>query len=225
MDTPERHEQSKIESFFEKIEKLSVIQRILIAVSIMLVIIVGFVWYLIWPKVGEINKYQTKLEKIEKQLNTAKRNAAALKKFQEKMREAEAQFKTAMRALPEKEEIPSLLTNISKSGKDAGLEFLLFEPKPEVRKEFYAEIPVAINVTGDYHDVAVFLDKVARLSRIVNVRDISMGHTKKNPGLTTSCPAVTYKFVEPSKEDDTKGKKKKKKKKKRKKKKKKKKKR
>lgn len=217
MDTPERLEQSKIESFFEKIEKLSVVQRILVAVGIMLIIIVAVVWYFIWPRLGQINEYQTKLDKIEKQLNTAKRNAAALKKFQEKMQEAEAQFRTAMRALPEKEEIPSLLTNISKSGKDAGLEFLLFEPKPEVRKEFYAEIPVAINVIGGYHDVAVFLDKVARLSRIVNVRDISMGRAKKSTELTTSCTAVTYKFVEPSAEDKTKGKKKKKKKKKRKK--------
>lgn len=220
METSERLEQSKIESFFEKIEKLSVVQRILIAVGIMLVIIVGFVWYFIWPKVGEISEYQTKLDKIEKQLKTAKRNAAALKKFQAKMKEAEAQFKTAMRALPEKEEIPSLLTSISKSGQDAGLEFLLFEPKPEVRKEFYAEIPVAINVTGGYHDMAVFLDKVARLSRIVNVKDISMGRTKDGTELNTSCTAVTYKFIEAVKETDKKSKKKKKKKKKSKKKKK-----
>ena len=129
------------------------------------------------------------------------------------MQEAEAQFKTAMRALPEKEEIPSLLTSISKSGQDAGLEFLLFEPKPEVRKEFYAEIPVAINVTGGYHDMAVFLDKVARLSRIVNVRDISMGRTKDGEDLNTSCTAVTYKFVEGPPPEDPKAKKKKKKKK------------
>jgi type IV pilus assembly protein PilO len=175
---------------------------------------------LIWPKVGQITEYRTKLEKIEKQLTTAKRNAAALKKFQAKMEEAEAQFKTAMRALPEKEEIPSLLTSISKSGQDAGLEFLLFEPKPEVRKEFYAEIPVAINVTGGYHDMAVFLDKVARLSRIVNVRDISMGRTKAGEDLNTSCTAVTYKFVEGPPPEDPKDKKKKKKKKRKKKKKK-----
>lgn len=208
METTERLEQSKIESFFEKIEKLSVVQRILIAVGIVVIIILGFVWYFIWPKVGEIREYQAKLDKIEKQLKTAKLNAAALKKFQEKMKEAEAQFKIAMRALPEKEEIPSLLTNISKSGKDAGLEFLLFEPKPEVRKEFYAEIPVAINVTGDYHDVAIFLDKVARLSRIVNVKDISMGRAPKGTELNTSCTAVTYKFVEPTKDTGKSGKKK-----------------
>jgi type IV pilus assembly protein PilO len=220
METSEHTEQSKIESFFEKIEKLTVLQRMLIAVGLIVVIIAGFVWYLIWPKVGQITEYRTKLEKIEKQLTTAKRNAAALKKFQAKMEEAEAQFKTAMRALPEKEEIPSLLTSISKSGQDAGLEFLLFEPKPEVRKEFYAEIPVAINVTGGYHDMAVFLDKVARLSRIVNVRDISMGRTKAGEDLNTSCTAVTYKFVEGPPPEDPKDKKKKKKKKRKKKKKK-----
>lgn len=213
METSEHTEQSKIESFFEKIEKLTVLQRMLIAVGLIVVIIAGFVWYLIWPKVGQISEYRTKLEKIEKQLTTAKRNAAALKKFQEKMQEAEAQFKTAMRALPEKEEIPSLLTSISKSGQDAGLEFLLFEPKPEVRKEFYAEIPVAINVTGGYHDMAVFLDKVSRLSRIVNVRDISMSRTKAGEDLNTSCTAVTYKFVEGPPPEDPKDKKKKKKKK------------
>ena len=220
METSERLEQSKIESLFEMIEKLSVVQRMMIAVGLMLVIIAGVTWFFIWPKWEQRNSYRTKLDKIEKQLNTAKRNAAALKKFQEKMKEAEAQFKTAMRALPEKEEIPSLLTNISQSGKDAGLEFMLFEPKPEVRKEFYAEIPVAINVTGDYHNVAVFLDRVARLSRIVNVKDISMGRSKKSAELNTTCTAVTYKFVEASKEDDEKGKKKRKKRKKRKKKKK-----
>ena len=217
METSEHSEQSKIESFFEKIEKLTVVQRMLLAVGLILVIVAGFVWYFIWPKLGQLSEYRTKLEKIEKQLDTAKRNAAALKKFQEKMQEAEAQFKTAMRALPEKEEIPSLLTSISKSGQDAGLEFLLFEPKPEVRKEFYAEIPVAINVTGGYHDMAVFLDKVARLSRIVNVRDISMGQTKDGLDLNTSCTAVTYKFVEGPPPEDPKKKKKKPKKRKRKK--------
>ena len=218
METSEHTEQSKIESFLEKIEKLTVLQRMLIAVGLIVVIVAGFVWYFIWPKVGQISEYRTKLEKIEKQLTTAKRNAAALKKFQAKMQEAEAQFKTAMRALPEKEEIPSLLTSISKSGQDAGLEFLLFEPKPEVRKEFYAEIPVAINVTGGYHDLAVFLDKISRLSRIVNVKDISMGRTKDGTDLNTSCTAVTYKFVEGPPPEDPKDKKKKKKKKRRKKK-------
>ena len=213
MNTSEHLSTSQIASFFEKIEKLPKIQRILISAGTFVLIIGAFVYFLYWPKFGEIDKLEKKLAKLEKQLNTAKRNAASLEKFQSKMKEAEAQFKAAMRALPEKEEIPSLLTSISKSGQDVGLEFILFEPKPEVRKEFYAEIPVAINVKGGYHDLAIFFDKVARLSRIVNVRDISMGRGKQEADLSTTCTAVTYKFVEPQPKAKAKAKKKKKKKK------------
>ncbi len=188
---------SKLESFFENIEKLSKTQRVLISVGVFVLIIGAFVYLLYLPKFGEIDKLGKNLETIEKKLMTAKRNAASLKKFQAKMKEAEAQFQAAMRMLPEKEEIPSLLTNISKEGHDVGLDFLLFEPKPEVRKEFYAEIPVAINVKGSYHDMAMFFDRVSRLSRIVNVKNISMGREKEGEQLKTSCTAVTYKFVEP----------------------------
>nr|NIS38475.1 type 4a pilus biogenesis protein PilO [Candidatus Saccharibacteria bacterium]NIV99211.1 type 4a pilus biogenesis protein PilO [Candidatus Saccharibacteria bacterium] len=136
---------------------------------------------------AKISNLKTQLKKLEQKLVVAKKNAADLKKFQKKMQEAEVQFKTAMRALPEKEEIPSLLTSISRSGQDVGLEFLLFEPKSEVRKEFYAEIPVAMQVKGGYHDLAVFFDKVARLSRIVNIKNIEMGRDKDSTDLNTSC--------------------------------------
>ncbi|MCK7510702.1 MAG: type 4a pilus biogenesis protein PilO [Desulfobacterales bacterium] len=73
---------------------------------------------------------------------------------------------------------PSLLTNVSKSGQEVGLEFLLFEPKAETKQEFYAEIPVAMNIRGDYHNLAVFFDKVARLSRIVNINNITINRGK-----------------------------------------------
>ena len=116
------------------------------------------------------------------------------------MKEAEAQFQMAMKKLPEKEEIPSLLASISNSGQLVGLEFLLFEPKPERKKEFYAEIPVAMNIKGDFHNLAIFFDQVARLSRIVNIRNIQMAGAKgKNTSdLNAKCMAVTYKFVEKS---------------------------
>ena len=111
-----------------------------------------------------------------------------------------------MRALPEKQEIPTLLASISRSGQDAGLEFILFKPEKENHKDFYAEIPVAIQVTGSYHNVALFFDKVARLSRIVNIDNINLTAKKEmaaGEGLTlgTSCTAVTYRFIEPQEKD------------------------
>ena len=186
------------DSFFAKIEQLSKVQRILIFSGVFIAIIAIFIFLLYKPKLAKISNLNNQLKTLEQKLVVAKKNAADLQEFQKKMQEAEVQFKTAMRALPEKEEIPSLLTSISRSGQDVGLEFLLFEPKSEIRKEFYAEIPVAMQVRGGYHDLAIFFDKVARLSRIVNIKNIERGRAKDSMDLNTSCTAVTYKFVEPA---------------------------
>ena len=189
---------ASIDPIFEKVEKLSRVQRIAISAVIFGLIAGFFIYFLFWPKFEQINRLNTNLDKLEKKLATAKRNARDLKKFQAKMKEAEAKFQMAMKKLPEKQEIPSLLSSISDSGQQVGLEFLLFEPKAERKKEFYAEIPVAMNIKGDYHNLAVFFDKVARLSRIVNIQNIQIANSKdKNSGdLSTRCMAVTYKFIE-----------------------------
>ena len=187
-----------VEPLFEKVEGLSKVQRIVISAVIFGLLIGGFVYFLYWPKFERINRLNTDLKKLEQKLETAKRNAKDLKQFQAKMKEAEAQFQMAMKKLPEKEEIPSLLSSISNSGQQVGLEFLLFEPKPEKKKEFYAEIPVAMNIKGDYHNLALFFDQVARLSRIVNIQNIQMSSAKEknSKDLNTKCMAVTYKFIE-----------------------------
>lgn len=203
------------EPFFDKIEKLSKLYRILISVGVFLVFVAVAVFLFYMPKYKTIESLDKQLEKAEKELKIAKKNAKDLKKFQSKMKDAEEQFKIVMKSLPEREEIPSLLTSISDSGKESGLEFLLFKPKGENKKEFYAEIPVAIKVHGDFHNVATFFDRVARLSRVVNIRDISMRPGKGTDSITTACTAVTYKFIEsapPKKKKSSKKSKKKKKK-------------
>ena len=197
MDTNSSVPGASKDTFADKIERLSKVQRLLITLGIVVLVLASAIWFLYKPQYEKINKLTDKLRTVEKQLVKAKKNAAELEKFQAKMKEAEAQFRLAMKALPEKEEIPSLLTSISKSGQDVGLEFLLFEPKAENRKEFYAEIPVAMNIKGDYHNLAIFFDKVARLSRIVNIKGISMNRIQDTNDLSTTCTAVTYKFVEP----------------------------
>ena len=189
-----------IEPFLEKIEGLSQVQRIIISVGSFVVIVGIFIYFLYLPKFEKINSLKKQLTDLEQKLSTAKRNAADLKKFQAKMKEAEAQFKMAMKKLPETKEIPSLLTAISDSGQQVGLEFLLFEPKKEKKKEFYAEIPVAMSLRGDYHNLAIFFDQVARLNRIVNITNIQMtrakGKGKAAGELLAKCTAVTYKFLD-----------------------------
>ena len=199
----------------ERIERLSKLQRILIYAGTVIVLVGAFVYFSYMPKLKEIGTLKVKQKELEKKLQTAKKNAAQLDDYRSMMKAAETKFKIAKRALPDKKEIPTLIDGISQAAHDAGLDILVFTPKAEVVKEFYAEVPISIKVSGDYHDVAVFFDMIAGLPRIVNVTDIAIVPGKEDVELSTSCTAVVYRFVEPVKQDD-KGKKKKKKKKKKK---------
>jgi type IV pilus assembly protein PilO len=188
---------SALAPLFENIEKLTKPQRIGIYAGTLVLLVVLSVWLLFWPKFGQIDQLNTQLEAVEAELAKAKKNARELNDWRSKMKQKESQYKTVMRALPEKEELPTLLAGISQAGKDSGLEFVLFQPKKDAVKGFYAEIPVEIGVTGGYHQIAVFFDKVANLPRIVNLRRIKISPgSQKNDALSMTCQAVTYKFVE-----------------------------
>lgn len=187
-----------MDPFFEKIGKLSTSQRILTCCGVFFVLIGAFTWFFYLPKFSKIDQLKIEKQRLEQELVSVKRKAKLLKKYQKEFKASEAKFKLVMKALPDKKEIPSLLTNISRSGQDAGLEFLLFQPQAEIDKDFYTEIPVLIHVTGNYHNVAVFFDKLSRLNRIVNIKDIKMKTPGTGEKLDTSCTAVTYKFLERS---------------------------
>ena len=187
------------EPAIEKIEALPKNQRILIFCGVFVVLIGAFVYFSFLPKYKTIDRLEAQYQQLEAELAAVKKDAQRREKFLKKYAEAQKQFKKVMRQLPEKKEIPNLLASISSSGQDSGLEFALFEPKPENKKDFYAEIPVSVKVSGSYHNVAMFFDKVSRLSRIVNIDNISITAqkgTKKGLSLTTSCTAVTYRFIE-----------------------------
>ena len=204
---------SKITNLFfetvEKIGKLSRLYKILLCLGLFALLIGPFVYFSFLPKISKISVLKKEHTTLETRLVKAKAKANRLKYFQAKLKDAEMEFKIVMKKLPEKKEIPALLSSVSQSGRDAGLEFLLFQPEPEQNKDFYAEIPVSIKVAGNYHNVALFFDKVARLSRIVNIDDIKMASTKGNMNLITSCKAVTYRFVETKPEKASSSKKKK----------------
>lgn len=152
--------------------------------------------------------YQAKAEKIEtlsqekvtitKQLQEVKIKAADLAKFEKEMAEAEVQFLETAALLPKEKEIPKLLKDISALGRNAGLDFLTFKPLADIPKDFYAEIPVTINVRGPYHNMGFFFDQVSKLERIVSVSNIKMSSPKKEGGemlLNSDCRLVTYRFT------------------------------
>jgi type IV pilus assembly protein PilO len=117
----------------------------------------------------------------------------------------ELQLKAASLLLPKQKEIPSLLTNISEQGSNSGLEFISFQPRDERNEQFYAMIPVAITVSGTYHKIGSFLDKISKLNRIVSVNNISLGSPKVTSGeviLTASMELVTYRFLSVSEQQN-----------------------
>lgn len=184
------------ESVFEKVEKISKTRRMMIYFGAITILIGVFVYFSFLPKHKTINKLNQNYDKLEQQLASAKINSMQLGKFRDNMKKAEKDYRLVMKALPEKQEIPALLAGISEAGQVVGLEFLLFQPKAEIKKDFYAEIPVSIKVAGNYHNVGLFFDKVSTLSRIVNIKEIKMIPLKGSNELITSCSAVTYKFID-----------------------------
>ena len=182
----------------EWIERRTKLQRILIYASTIIVLVGAFTYFAYLPKHKQIGALDKTYKELSAKLEKAKTNAKQLNAYRTKMKAAEAQFNIVMRALPEKQEIPALLDGIAMAARDAGLEILQFQPKPEAVKEFYAEVPLSIRVFGNYHNIAVFFDKISNLPRIVNVSSITLSPQKENTKLSAACEAMTYKFVEPS---------------------------
>lgn len=199
----------KLDQIFERVEALTKIQRILICAGVFVLLIVLFGSFSFFPNWKKIGKLNMDYQKLSADLDKSKKNARQLAKLRKEFESKRRDFNLVMKSLPESEEISSLLTGISESGQESGLEFLLFRPGKEVNKNFYAEIPVAIRVAGGYHNFVQFADRVARLSRVVNIRNIDMSRNKAGQ-LTTSCQAVTYKFIEAAPPKAAKKKKKKK---------------
>jgi type IV pilus assembly protein PilO len=191
----------QLDAIFDRVSELSKIQRIMICVGVFAIIFVLF-WFLsYWPRWQSIGRLNSEYKRLSADLARSKKNAQQLEALRKEFESKQRDFNLVMKSLPEKEEISSLLTGISQSGQQAGLDFLLFQPQSDVNKNFYAEIPVSIRVRGGYHNVAQFFDKVANLSRIVNIRNINIARDKSG-ALTTSCEAVTYKFLETAPEKD-----------------------
>jgi type IV pilus assembly protein PilO len=182
-------------SFFEKIEKIKMPIRIVILVGTLALLGGAFYFFYYQPKTVEIKKAKDEISALKVKVRKAKKRANELEKWKEKEKLVDAQFKQALKLLPDKKEIPSLLSGITQLGADSNLEFRLFSPQKESPEAFYFRLPVSMEVSGNYHDVATFFDKVGRMERIVNIFNVSMKPVRaRSTNLITKCEAVTYRF-------------------------------
>lgn len=183
----------------EKILKLPNKQKIGVLVLILCLEAAALVYFLYLPRHKELNTLRTQLTKLQAEVDEKTRIANNLPKLKKEYDDLTAELERALTELPNSKEIPSLLTSITSLGKNAGLDFLTFKPKPEAPKDFYAEVPVDIVVYGSYFSVANFYAAVANLPRIVNITNVDFAEVKNaNNRMMTkvNCLATTFRFLD-----------------------------
>jgi type IV pilus assembly protein PilO len=183
----------------EKVLKLPTKQKILILVLVAIIEAGLLVWFLYIPKHNELIGLKAELAKLHEDINAKTQVANNLPKLQIEYDQLNRELAEALTELPNSKEIPSLLTSITTLGKNAGLDFLTFRPKSEEPKDFYANVPVDIVVSGSFFSVANFFAAVANLPRIVNITSVSFSDIRSvNNRMMTkvTCLATTFRFLD-----------------------------
>ncbi len=171
------------------------------------------VWYFVWGENGnrpQLLKAQAEQKSLWATFDEKQRKAANLEAYRQQLAEIERTFGAMLRQLPGKTEVPSLLVDISQTGLAAGLQERLFQPGSETKMDFYAELPIKIQLTGGYHEFGQFVSGIAALPRIVTLHDIEItrGATRgsargargsappPSDSLTLNLTAKTYRYLD-----------------------------
>jgi type IV pilus assembly protein PilO len=188
------------QKLMEQLDQLPAPARFGVYGGVALLVVVLYYFTLYSSSSGKLQIAQTKLAKLQGEIAEAKAVAVNLEKFRASGDALKEEFRKALERLPNATELPVLLTDISSLGKKSGLEFRAFKPGKEVEREFFAEVPIDVEFVGKYHEAGVFLDRLSKLPRIVNVTTLSMkveDDREPNPDLTVTGVATTFRFIEP----------------------------
>lgn len=171
------------------------------AIALVFVIaMLALVYFLAWkPKKPEIDAARQEESALLTTLEQKARKAANLDAYKAQLAEMEQSFGAMLRKLPNKTEVPNLLTDISQQGSGAGLDQKLFQPAQQVNKDFYAELPIKMRLTGTYHAIGAFVSGIAALPRIVTLHDVQIAPAGKETGndqLQLDVTAKTYRYLD-----------------------------
>ena len=179
---------------FKDIGRWPFLFRALGVLIVLVVTTVLLVWYFVWGENGnrpQLLKAQAEQKSLWATFDEKQRKAANLEAYRQQLAEIERTFGAMLRQLPGKTEVPSLLVDISQTGLAAGLQERLFQPGGETKMDFYAELPIKIQLTGGYHEFGQFVSGIAALPRIVTLHDIEISRGGKSGGSRKGAPAPT----------------------------------
>ena len=163
------------------------------------VLTVAFIYFFVWDdQRPELQRREDTEQQLRNEFKTKHAKAVNLDLYKQQLKDIERSFGALLRQLPGKTEVPSLLVDISQTGLSAGLEEKLFQPQPEQKKDFYAELPIRIRLTGSYHQFGQFVSGIAALPRIVTLHDIQINTASRDAydNLSLELTAKTYRYLD-----------------------------
>jgi type IV pilus assembly protein PilO len=170
--------------------------KILVLLGILIGVPVAGFFIFNQGQIEELEAGQLKEVKLKEEYVSKKKQAINLDLHRQQLREIDTQFGALLKQLPNKSQMDALLVDINQAGLGRGLQFELFKPAAaEMRREFYAELPIDVKVTGTYHDMGAFASDVGQLSRIVTLKDVSIT-TGKDGILTLDAIARTFRYLD-----------------------------
>ncbi len=203
-----------MEQLLDKIAKAPPLARYGGLVGVIAIITAANLFLFVQPTEKQIQRQRTELSKLKDSLAEKQAIAQNLNERRREMDRLEQQLAEALTELPENKDLDELLAQLNDIGKKSGLQIERIEPGAEQPATFFAKIPVKMAVSGNYHEIAVFLQEVANMRRIVNVNNIKLSGAKaqnEKVVLQSEFLATTFRFVEPRAtaegSKDTKGKK------------------
>lgn len=167
---------------------------------IFLVATIAMAYFLAWkPKKPELDSARAQEATLMSTLEVKARKAANLDAYVAQLAEMEQSFGAMLRKLPNKTEVPNLLTDISQQGAGSGLDQKLFQPGAQIAKDFYAELPIKMRLTGNFHSIGSFVSGIAALPRIVTLHDVTIVPAGKDAPADTlqlDVTAKTYRYLD-----------------------------
>lgn len=185
-----------------KLDKLPWYGQVAVFVVLGLVLIGGFYWFYVVPTEAEMLTREQKLAALRVDIAKGSATANQLNQFRQQVAELEARLESLKAVLPEQKDVADLLRRIQTLATQSNLAIRGFKPAPSVTKQLHAEWPIALQLDGTYHNLAMFFDRVSKFSRIINVSNISIRAKEKpepNSTITVDCVATTFVLLETAK--------------------------
>jgi len=181
----------------KKIGSWPILPKVGVLFITLVLIIFASYWFDWKAQIESIDQEKLKEEGLRKTFLTKKSEAINLPAYQKQLEDIEKQFGALLKQLPGKSEMDALLTDINQAGLGRGLQFELFKPAvQETRRDFYAELPITIKVSGNYHDIGAFASDIGKLSRIVTLENIALASASKGGGLVLDATAKTFRYLD-----------------------------